>query len=97
MPETDDAADLVLLEESVREAGNIARKFFGGEYKRWSKGPGNPVTEADLEVDRYPDRTVARARPGYGWLSEETEDTSAAAGGARTCSWSIRLTARLPF
>ena len=71
------AADLVLLEESVREAGKIARSFFGGTYKRWDKGKGNPVTEADLAVDKFLGEHLRAARPGYGWLSEETEDDAA--------------------
>ena len=70
----DAAADLLLLEHSVREAGKIARAFFGGSYKRWDKGKGNPVTEADLAVDRFLNERLRAARPGYGWLSEETED-----------------------
>ena len=75
MPARDDAAaDLVLLEESVREAGKIARSFFGGSYKQWDKGKGNPVTEADLAVDKFLREHLRAARPGYGWLSEETED-----------------------
>lgn len=74
MPVRDAAADLTLLEESVREGGKIARAFFGGDYKRWDKSKGNPVTEADLAVDKYLRETLCAARPGYGWLSEETED-----------------------
>ena len=75
MPAPEDAsADLVLLEESVREAGKIARSFFGGTYKRWDKSKGNPVTEADLAVDQFLSEHLRRARPDYGWLSEETED-----------------------
>ena len=70
------AADLVLLEEGVREAGKIARGFFGGTYKRWDKGKGNPVTEADLAVDKFLREHFCAARPSYGWLSEETEDDS---------------------
>jgi myo-inositol-1(or 4)-monophosphatase len=70
----DAEADLALLEESVREAGKIARSFFGGSYKRWDKGRGNPVTEADLAVDKFLGEHLRAARPEYGWLSEETED-----------------------
>ena len=68
------AADLALLEESVRAAGTIARSFFGGAFKRWDKGKGNPVTEADLAVDKFLGEHLRAARPEYGWLSEETED-----------------------
>lgn len=68
------AADLVLLEECVREAGKIARSFFGGSFKKWDKSKGNPVTEADLAVDKFLSDHLRAARPDYGWLSEETED-----------------------
>jgi len=69
--------DLALIEETVRGAGAIARKYFKGEYKRWDKGKGQPVTEADLAVDKFLRETLMAARPSYGWLSEETEDTVA--------------------
>ena len=77
MPEADAAADLTLLRESAIDAGEIARKHFGGEFKRWSKSPGNPVTEADLEIDHFLTERLRGARPDYGWLSEETEDNAA--------------------
>ena len=64
--------DLVLIEQAVREAGEIARRFYGKEYRRWSKSRGEPVTEADLAIDRYLRATLEQARPDYGWLSEET-------------------------
>jgi myo-inositol-1(or 4)-monophosphatase len=69
---TDDRA---LIEQTVRNAGDIARKFFGGDYKQWDKGKGQPVTDADLAVDKYLRETLTAARPDYGWLSEETKDT----------------------
>jgi len=69
--------DLKLLEDTVREAGHIARKFYGGDYKRWSKEGGSPVTEADLAVNKYLCDVLTGARPGYGWLSEENTDDPA--------------------
>ena len=66
--------DLQLLEDTVREAGHIARKFYGGDYKRWSKDGGSPVTEADLAVNAYLCDVLTAARPAYGWLSEENAD-----------------------
>ena len=69
--------DLRLLEDAVRAGGDIARKFYGGDYKRWSKDGGSPVTEADLAVDKYLRETLTAARPDYGWLSEESADDSA--------------------
>jgi myo-inositol-1(or 4)-monophosphatase len=65
------------LEDTVREAGNIARKFYGGDYKRWNKDGGSPVTEADLAVNKYLCDVLTAARPGYGWLSEENPDDPA--------------------
>lgn len=77
MPAPDAAADLALLAESVREAGKIARSFFGGTFKRWDKAKGHPVTEADVAVDKFLREHLTGARPTYGWLSEETEDDTA--------------------
>lgn len=77
MPAPDTKADLDLLTATVREAGAIARGFFGGDYKRWSKAQGSPVTEADLAVDKFLNERLGATRPGYGWLSEETEDNAA--------------------
>ena len=61
----------------MREAGKIALKFFGGDYKRWSKAGGSPVTEADLAVDDFLKAELRRARPDYGWMSEESPDDPA--------------------
>ncbi|HEY2444991.1 MAG TPA: 3'(2'),5'-bisphosphate nucleotidase CysQ [Rhizomicrobium sp.] len=66
------AADLQLVESAVREAGEIARRYFGRPYRRWSKNRGEPVTEADLAIDRFLHDTLEGNRPDYGWLSEET-------------------------
>jgi myo-inositol-1(or 4)-monophosphatase len=69
--------DLALIVRAAREAGAIAKGFFGGHYKQWDKGAGEPVTDADLAVDRFLSATLRAARPDYGWLSEETEDDPA--------------------
>ncbi|MDF1802544.1 3'(2'),5'-bisphosphate nucleotidase CysQ [Thalassovita sp.] len=70
--------DLELLTDAAREAGRIATRFSGKTAKTWHK-PGDlgPVTEADLAVNDMLHAELAAARPGYGWLSEETEDTAA--------------------
>ena len=69
--------DLRLLEDTVHQAGNIARNFYGGDYKRWSKEGGSPVTEADLAVNNFLRDRLTKARPDYGWLSEESADDPA--------------------
>lgn len=72
MPET----DLSLLVEAALEAGRIATRYTGREARRWDKPLGaGPVTEADLAVNAMLEQRLPGARPGYGWLSEETEDT----------------------
>ncbi len=73
MPEPD--ADLALLGEAARAAGVIALRHFGAPSGVREKPGGNgPVTAADLEVDRMLRAELLAARPGYGWLSEESED-----------------------
>ncbi|THH36613.1 3'(2'),5'-bisphosphate nucleotidase CysQ [Aliishimia ponticola] len=74
MPET----DLALLIRAARGAGEIALRYAGHTAKRWEKpGGAGPVTEADLAVNDYLAETLRAARPDYGWLSEETEDSTA--------------------
>ncbi len=77
MPAPDSAADTALLVATLRRAGEIARRYYGGKYRSWNKSRGNPVTEADIEIDRFLKQTLLSARPAYGWLSEETEDDPA--------------------
>ncbi len=70
------ATDLSLLIDAAREAGKIATRYTGPQTQRWDKPEGaGPVTEADLAVNAMLERDLPSARPGYGWLSEETEDT----------------------
>ena len=64
--------DVALIEDAVRQAGEIARRYYGTEYRRWSKSRGEPVTEADIAIDRHLRSVLQKARPDYGWLSEET-------------------------
>ena len=66
--------DTALVVAAVKEAGAIARRFFGGTYRKWEKSRGNPVTEADIAVNDFLKTALLRARPDYGWLSEESTD-----------------------
>lgn len=68
------ADDLALLEAAAREAGALALSHFGRPVAVWNKEPGHPVTEADLAVDALLYSQLRRARPDYGWLSEETAE-----------------------
>jgi len=68
--------DRDLLVEAARIAGEIGRKYFRSDPEVWDKDGGQgPVTEADLEIDRALKQYLMEARPSYGWLSEETDDT----------------------
>lgn len=70
-----DAADVALMIELAHEAGRIALARRAAGFETWDKAAGQgPVTEADLEIDRMLRAELLGARPGYGWLSEETED-----------------------
>ena len=66
--------DQSLLEQVIREAGDLALKYYNSSARSWNKGDGTPVTEADLAVDAFLKDALMRDRPDYGWLSEETTD-----------------------
>lgn len=69
------ARDLDLLIEAVTEAGRIAMRHFRANPRVWDKGADHgPVTEADFAVNDYLKAALLKARPDYGWLSEETPD-----------------------
>ncbi len=74
MPES----DLALLIEAAREAGRIALDYWRQRPEVWEKPDGaGPVTEADIAVNDMLAQVLRGARPGYGWLSEESEDDPA--------------------
>tara|TARA_R110002073_G_scaffold81732_1_gene195785 strand:+ start:293 stop:1066 length:774 start_codon:yes stop_codon:yes gene_type:complete len=73
--------DLALLTQAARKSGQIAQGYFGQGPEVWEKAAGaGPVTAADLAVNTMLHQTLQAARPDYGWLSEETEDTDARLG-----------------
>jgi len=67
-------ADFALLSDLGREAGEIAMRWFGRDPEVWMKEGQSPVSEADFAVDQFLKRELLKARPDYGWLSEETDD-----------------------
>jgi myo-inositol-1(or 4)-monophosphatase len=69
--------DLALLLEAADQAGRIAMRFWRAEPKFWEKPGLGPVSEADLAVNAALRETLRRARPDYGWLSEEDADDPA--------------------
>lgn len=68
------AHDLALLTEAARAAGDIAMRYWKNTPAVWDKADASPVTEADLAVNDMLAARLRGARPGYGWLSEETPD-----------------------
>lgn len=49
--------------------------YFQRDPKSWKKHDVSPVSEADLASDALLRDLLMSARPDYGWLSEETEDS----------------------
>lgn len=78
MPAPDPDSDLALLTAAAGAAGQIALRYWRQAPRSWEKEAGaGPVSEADLAVDAALAARLRPARPGYGWLSEETPDSAA--------------------
>jgi myo-inositol-1(or 4)-monophosphatase len=60
------------IEEALRAAEGVLKKFTPGQIAARAKEGGDPVTEADIEVNTKLHEILPR--PGEGWLSEETRD-----------------------
>jgi myo-inositol-1(or 4)-monophosphatase len=76
--------DLDLLRFAGAKAAAIAMGHFNTKLDvQWKDGL-SPVTKADMEVDDYLRQTLLAVRPDYGWLSEETADSSARLSARRT-------------
>ena len=82
--DADLAADLTLLVDAAREAGQIALRFFKQSPEVWLKGGTSPVSEADYAADSFLNEALIAARPDYGWLSEEAADNAARLSARRT-------------
>lgn len=64
----------MLLMDAARASGEIALRHFRRAPEVWEKPGLGPVSAADLEIDAMLRGELLAARPGYGWLSEESED-----------------------
>lgn len=70
--------DRDLLIEAAKVAGKIATDIAARPHEVWEKPDGaGPVTEADLAVNHFLEDELRNARPDYGWLSEESDDSNA--------------------
>ncbi len=67
--------DRDLLKEVVRKAGALAKTHYDlNSAEIRVKSNNSPVTDADIAVNTFLLTELMRARPDYGWLSEETKD-----------------------
>ena len=68
-------SDLALIADAAREAGAVAFGFFNQSPEVWWKNDDrSPVSAADFAANKTLETILRKARPDYGWLSEETED-----------------------
>ncbi len=75
------SADLDLILDAARQAGEIANGYFRQSPEVWWKNEGrSPVSAADFAANDRLQSLLLKARPNYGWLSEETDDDNARIG-----------------
>ena len=71
---TTNSEDLELITDAAQQAGKTALSFFGNDPKVWIKPGNSPVSEGDFAADKVLKELLLKARPDYGWISEETRD-----------------------
>lgn len=70
------AEDLALIGRAAEAAGAVALGYFRQSPEVWWKNKDrSPVSAADFAANECLSDMLRAARPGYGWLSEETEDS----------------------
>ena len=79
------SADLALIEEAALRAGAVALSHFGASPEVWWKNGGqSPVSAADMASNTCLEDILRKARPDYGWLSEESADDASRLKARRT-------------
>lgn len=68
------AEDLGLALAAVQKASLVALDHWKRGPLHWDKSDGSPVSEGDLAVNQVLHEALGKARPDYGWISEETPD-----------------------
>ncbi|CAM1641750.1 Inositol monophosphatase-like [Bartonella apihabitans] len=71
---TTNSEDLELIVNAANQAGKTALSYFGHDPKVWIKPGNSPVSEGDFAADKVLKELLLKARPDYGWISEETRD-----------------------
>lgn len=69
--------DTAAIIDLARQAGAMAVKARQGKLVSWDKGKNDPVSEADLAIDKFLQEQLMALTPDFGWLSEETKDNHA--------------------
>ncbi len=72
------------LEPILSDTLHLFRSLAREDYKVWYKAEDDPVTEVDIQLDRYLKHRLLEGWPDYGWLSEETADDRRRLGKRRT-------------
>ena len=65
--------------DAVTVAADHALELWAGgktQVRRWEKEPGQPVCDADIQVNQMLREQLTRIAPDAGWLSEETADNA---------------------
>ena len=68
-----------MLQNSIyaaKSAGQIVMNYYKTKLSVTHKSPNNPVTKADFEADEKIKDILTSFYPDFGWLSEETKDSS---------------------
>ena len=69
-------SELKITIKAAKEAGDVILKYYKSKYEIKDKSYNNPVTSADKEADETIKKILMNNFPDYGWLSEETVDSS---------------------
>ncbi|PIS30127.1 MAG: 3'(2'),5'-bisphosphate nucleotidase CysQ [Candidatus Marinimicrobia bacterium CG08_land_8_20_14_0_20_45_22] len=83
------SAELKIAKQAAREAGQILMKYFRGIFSVRQKSPDNPVTNADIEADKYLKSQLLGSFPNDGWLSEETKDPESSVRLSKERVWIV--------
>lgn len=66
--------DLEIATATVKRASAMALDHWKRGPLHWDKSDGSPVSEGDIAVNQVLHEAIGKARPDYGWISEETPD-----------------------
>ncbi|HDY74889.1 MAG TPA: 3'(2'),5'-bisphosphate nucleotidase CysQ [Candidatus Marinimicrobia bacterium] len=69
-------SDKNLAINAAKEAGSLIMNYYKADYEIRDKGYHNPVTTADHAADSRLKELLIDASHNYGWLSEETVDST---------------------